>query len=61
MDSDNILFRVERYYALPAEVLVIAPNKKEAKRLSNKKYGKPERGQKVKRVKYDKARVLHLA
>jgi len=61
MDDNNHLYRVTRYYAQPAEVFVIAPDKKTARKLSNKTYGKPEHGQKARRVKYTKARVLLLA
>lgn len=53
------LYKVSRYYCCPAEVLVIAVDKAEAKMLSNQKYGANE-GQIVKRVKFDKSKVLHL-
>lgn len=53
------LYMVTRPYAFPAEVLVIAERKSHAKELSNKKHGACE-GQRVKKVKFEKARILHM-
>lgn len=53
------LYKVNRFYSVPAEVLVIAESKSHAKELSNRKYGAND-GQIVKKVKFEKPRVLHL-
>ena len=57
--SKRKLYLITRYYCSPAEVLVVAVNKSEAKMLSNRKYGGSE-GQKAKRIKFDKSKVLHI-
>ena len=57
--SKRKLYLIQRYYDTPAEVLVVAVDKGEAKELSNRKYGSNE-GQIAKRVKFDKSKVLHI-
>ena len=57
--SKRKLYLVSRYYCSPAEVLVVAADKAEAKMLSNQMYGGNE-GQKAKKVKFDKSKVLHI-
>lgn len=57
--AKNRLYMITRPYAFPAEVLVIAGSKSEAKELSNRKYGSCE-SQRAKKVKFLKVRVLHM-